>query len=510
MINMNRSLLRRYLRYTSGLLLAGTSFLCMAQSSPQPASVHVDWNKTILVSRSTPTLQAVVNPMLRQGSPIHDAAFRALQQMGADTVRYVPWFPYPKLVVAELKPPSATATSWDFSLIDPMTKDFLAATAGHTTVMNFSTIPVWMFHTAKPVSYPQDPNQVDWDYNQGTELLDPTAKQVGDYYARLVSWYTHGGFTDERGQRHVSGYHYHFPVWEVLNEPDFEHNTTPEQYTRRYDAIVQAIHSVSPETKFMGLALAHASNPHWYEYFLNPKNHKPGIPLDYISYHFYASPKNGETPDTWQTTFFQQADGFLKTVRDIQATRQRLSPKTKTDVDEIGVILPDDNQKVADADGYISSIPKIYWNAAAALYAYVYMGLSQQGVEWIGESQLVGYPSQFPSVTMVDWVNGKPNARYWVLHLLRKNFRPGDRIVATHIAGATGVAAEAFQTSTGKKLLLVNRKNQMQSITLPEASSISSVIAVDAGSGEGPAQPRALHGSSLQLAPFAVAVVQWK
>ena len=30
---------------------------------------------------------------------------------------------------------------------------------------------------------------------------------------------------------------------------------TPEQYTARYDAIVSAIHAVSPETKFMGLAL---------------------------------------------------------------------------------------------------------------------------------------------------------------------------------------------------------------------------------------------------------------
>ncbi len=36
----------------------------------------------------------------------------------------------------------------------------------------------------------------------------------------------------------------------------------------------------------------------------------------------------------------------------------------------------------------------------------------------IGESQLVGYPSQFPSVTMIDWKNSKPNARFWVLSLV--------------------------------------------------------------------------------------------
>ena len=94
-------------------------------------------------------------------------------------MRYVPWLPYPKLAVAELEPPTPQKTSWDFSLIDPMTKDFLAATEGHPTVMNFSTMPNWLFKTEKPVTYPADPNQVVWDYTQGTEMRDPTGKEIG-------------------------------------------------------------------------------------------------------------------------------------------------------------------------------------------------------------------------------------------------------------------------------------------------------------------------------------------
>ena len=176
----------------------------------------------------------------------------AVKELGADYVRYVPWLPYPKLAVAELEPPTPQTTSWDFRLIDPMTKDFLAATEGHPTVMNFSTTPAWLWKTDKPVTYPADPNQVVWNHTLGTELRDPTGKELGDYYARLVSWYTGGGFTDENGVRHESGYHYKFPVWEVLNEGE---QMTPENYTARYDAIVSAIHAVSPETKFMGLAL---------------------------------------------------------------------------------------------------------------------------------------------------------------------------------------------------------------------------------------------------------------
>jgi len=42
--------------------------------------------------------------------------------------------------------------------------------------------------------------------------------------------------------------------------------------------------------------------------------------------------------------------------------------------------------------------------------------------------------SQFPSVTMIDWKNGKPNARYWVLSLLKDNFHAGDKPVSyTHL-----------------------------------------------------------------------------
>src|SRR5258708_25136492 len=61
----------------SRLLLAATVFSgsVLAQSASKPNVVTVDWNKTIIVSRSTPTLQVVVNPMLRAGAPIHDAAF---------------------------------------------------------------------------------------------------------------------------------------------------------------------------------------------------------------------------------------------------------------------------------------------------------------------------------------------------------------------------------------------------------------------------------------------------
>ena len=155
------------------------------QDKDQTTKANAHWDKVTGVSKTTATLQVVVNPPLRRGSPIHDNAFQTLQDIQADYVRYVPWLPYPKLGVAELEPPADGKTSWDFSLIDPMTIDFLEATKGHSVILNFSTIPAWMFKTDKPVTYPADPDQPVWDYTQGTEPRDPSMKEIGDYYGRL-------------------------------------------------------------------------------------------------------------------------------------------------------------------------------------------------------------------------------------------------------------------------------------------------------------------------------------
>jgi len=483
------------------VILAGLSAAMSAQQGPQLA---IDWRKTTVISKSTPTLQVVVNPPLRHGDPLSAAAYKAVKELGAEYVRYVPWLPYPRLAVAELEPPTAAKTSWDFSMIDPMTKDFLAATEGHAPILNFSTIPTWLFKTDKAVAYPADPYQVAWDYTQGTELRDPSGKELGDYYARLVSWYVKGGFTDENGVRHESGYQYQLPYWEVLNEVEYEHSMTPEQYTARYDAIVSAIHAVSPETKFVGLALAAPSqDPKYFDFFLDHKNHQAGIPLDFISYHFYATPSRGQTVENWQYTFFLQADGFLNTVRYVEDIRKRLSPETRTDLDELGVILPTDNTAEDKTPP-----PQAYWNLAGALYAYLYIELAQMQIDVIGESQLVGYPTQYPSVSMMNWENDKPNARFWVLKLIKDSFHPGDKLMETSVSGTDAVTAQAFVTSAGRKVLLVNKRNAAIEISIPDAGAAIAVT-VDLGSGDGPARGVKLAEGKIRLEPFAVTLVSW-
>jgi hypothetical protein len=278
---------------------------------------------------------------------------------------------------------------------------------------------------------------------------------------------------------------------------------TPEQYTARYDAVVGAIRKVAPQMKFVGLALAAPSqNPRMFEYFLNPQNHQPGIPLDMISYHFYAVPAGDETPEVQQHTFFEQASHFLDTVRYIEGIRQRLSPGTRTTINEIGSISADDNGQ--DEPGHVTKpIPNSYWNLSGATYAYLYGSLAALGIDVAGESQLVGYPTQFPSVSMVDWNTGAPNARFRVLELLHKHFGPGDKLVATSVASPY-VYAQAFQTRGGKrKMLLVNKRDREFSVPVSQRGNWEYVDQSTAGGppGHGPVQ------SSVQLTGLAVGVV---
>jgi hypothetical protein len=468
--------------------------------------VTLNWDKTIAVSKTTPTLQLVENPMVRNSSPIHKSTFRALNELGADYVRYVPWFPYPKMAVAELDPPGNEKTSWNFAYLDSTMLAFMEATKGHPVVINFSTTPAWMWKTDSVVTYPSDPYQTCWTYNQGTELRDTTMKEVSAYFARVFSWYTKGGFTDELGKYHKSGHFYKIPYWEVLNEPDLEHNISPRIYTKMYDAIVGELKKLSPDTKFVGLSLSRVRNPEYFEYFLNPKNHQPGIPLDCISYHHYSQPSwtwNDQPLDVFQYTYFEKAEAFFDRVRYIENIRKRLSPNTITMVNEIGTMTH------APKDG-IYKIPDNYWNLSGSLYAYIFLELTKIGIEVAGESQLVGYPTQFPDVSMMNWKNGSPNARFWVLKLLKDNFGLGDKLAGAIYNNALGVYVQGFITNKGRKILLINKKNNTVQLQLPVETKDSEISYVDVTTGENPPMKRQLTDVDYALQPFAVAVISLK
>lgn len=477
-------------------------------NAAEPPKITIQWEKILRVSRSNASLQVVVTPMMARESRLHDKVWQALHDLNAEYVRYVPWLPYPRLSVAELEPPANNESHWDFSLIDPFTLDFFHATAGHKVMLNFSTIPQWMFKTPKPVGYPSNPNHAIWDYTQGTELRDAGMKELADYYERLVSWYAKGGFTDEHGKWHESGHHFNWDYWEVLNEADIEHSMTPQQYTARYDAIVTAIRRVQPKMKFVGLALAGTDSPEFFEYFLNPKNHAHGIPLDMVSYHFYASlfPELG--PESWERTVFDQTARFVAKVKYIENIRQRLAPRTETAINELGVIHPQDGMQ-GRPDYKFKPFPAFYWNLCAAQYALLYGELSKLGIEMVGQSALMQVPEFFPSVSMMDWETGRPNARYWVLKLLRENFGPGDKLVET-VNAVPDVYAQAFLGRDGrKKVLLVNTRNRVAEVAVPGAAG-GIQESVDQTTGYEPPAGTRLTADRVALRGLAVQVLRFQ
>jgi len=493
---------RRNLR--QGMAMLGVTLGLSAAALAQ-IEVRVDWSQLSPPTKTVITLQVVENPPLMRGSPIHDAAWKALRELATEKTRLALWYPYPRLAVAELAPPTDHATFWDFTQIDPIVEDFFAATGDRASVFTMSTIPTWMFTSADPGPIPLSPADAMWSYETGDELRDPTGQEAADYFARVASWYTQGGFKDESGKQITSPHHFKISYWEILNEPEYEHALPIETYIRLYDKISAAVRDVSPGTKFVGLSLAEPTrHPEAFEQFLNPANHAPGTPLDAISYHFYAVAEPGESDDAQQYSFFTRADAFLDSVRYIESIRKRLSPQTETHINEAGCIDSDDLGQAKDSMTHPP--PAQYWNLCGAVLAYLYAGLAGEGIDLLGASQLVGYPTQFPSVSLLDWTTGAPNPRYRVLELLHHQFGPGDRPAKVSLKSSDVYASAYVSPGGAKKILLVNRRNHPAAVTIAGSAGADEEH-VDTITAASPLTSRRLETDQVTLGPLGVSVI---
>jgi hypothetical protein len=114
-------------------------------------------------------------------------------------------------------------------------------------------------------------------------------------------------------------------------------------------------------------------------------------------------------------------------------------------------------------------------------------------------------------VSMIDYNNGKPNARYWVLKLIKDNFHPGDKLVERKpYDGPSDVKAQGFITEEGKKVLLVNRANSEKSVKLAADLVGAASFTVDEETGDGEPRVEKIQSQELKMAPFAVTVLKIK
>jgi hypothetical protein len=494
--------------------MAGSAFAADHGTAP----VKVTWSNVTRVSDTVPTTQMLNHKYSLRDSPIHDPFWAALKDLKTEDTRLQLWFSITNTAVPELKEPTATETFWNFTYMDQLMADFYANTSGRHHI-NMGTIPRWMFDVPT-LELPTEAGASFYKYTEGTKgslLKDPTGKQFANYQARIYQWYTRGGFTDELGKFHKSGHHYKIEFWDVCNEPDFENAITVEQYTKIYDAVTEAIHKIDPNVQFFAPEVSGSEVP-WAKYFLDMKNHKPGtIPIQWFTYHNYVEAKND--PSTWQEKFFTapssgptdgvSVNSLAERTKEVLKIRDELSPKTKIAIDELGNFLNvKEGEEACRADEPYSAYPALYWNAEGANWAANFIMAQNAGMPIFSMSQMIGYPTQCPSISMFDKDTARPNAHYWALHLISHNFGPGDKLVATQ-AGSSDLYAQASVTKAGRKILLVNSSNQPLTVDLSSTFSSGSLHAqiVDEKSGEQAPRQETLTGTQIELAPFAITVV---
>jgi hypothetical protein len=112
---------------------------------------------------------------------------------------------------------------------------------------------------------------------------------------------------------------------------------------------------------------------------------------------------------------------------------------------------------------------------------------------------------------MINWTTGRPNARYWVLKLLKDNFAPGDKFVDAGIRGndpdAQAITLQAVSTPRGKRLLLINKRNKTVKLVMPAELKGTKIGMVDPSTGDERPSEGIVGEQAIELKPFAVAVV---
>ena len=490
----------------------------VAQQSGQPVQLTADWGHSLRENVTVPTTQILAHAYTLRSSPIHDPLFQALRNLHTDDTRLQLWYSVANQAVLEPKEPTATKTFWTFEYSDPLMADFYANTSGKHHI-NMTTIPRWMFKVP-PITFSSDPAASVYAYTDDTRgdlLKDPSGEQIAQYQARIFQWYTQGGFTDELGKFHKSGHHYKIDYWDVLNEPDFENKITVEQYTRIYDAVAAAIHKIDPHVEFYGPEVSGAEVP-WAKYFLNMRNHRPGtLPIRWYTFHNYVDAKN--EPDTWQEKYFagpakSDTDGssakvLVERTREVMKVRDELSPATQVILDETGTFDDvKDTEEACRAPEPYQAYKPLYWNAIGANWAYLFIASQRLGLPLFSMSQMIGYPTQCPSISMFDKDTARPNAHYWTLKLIHDHFTPGDHLVPTTVS-SSDVEAQGSLTKAGRALLLVNTSNHPVSLHLGGEPSQGNWTAdvVDEATGEHAPRHDTLPGAEITLAPFAVAAL---
>jgi xylan 1,4-beta-xylosidase len=187
---------------------------------------------------------------------------------------------------------------YNWTITDRIFDTFKAA--GITPMVEIGFMPQALSVKPEPYrhSFPKGDIFTGWSY---------PPKDYAKWRALIVAWVTH---LHQRYGPAVDGW-----LWEVWNEPDIPYfHGTEKEYEKLYDISTGAVRQVLPHAKVGGPAVtgpyphkeATKNSPFLREFLehcahgVNADTGKPGVPLDFISFHPKGSPKfveaNGNVP----------------------------------------------------------------------------------------------------------------------------------------------------------------------------------------------------------------------
>ncbi len=294
--------------------------------------------------------------------------------------------------------PQATASSWDFNILDAITQPVLNV-GDHSPEFQIAAAPAFM-------------------YDSNHNFVDSSYQQFAAYAQDLVRYYNApGGFSAADGQ-HASPSGMPITWWGIYNEPNFN-NLDSTQYTQLYNVVVPAMQAVDSSLKYAAVELGDYSG--LANQFLPAFVSGVTAHVDVLATHFYSTCNQKDSDGT----IFATVPGFANEVGDIYTLLH-----TNTALAAAPVWVTENNVNADyDKGGGISAcngttfVDDLRGSSPffAAWRPYVFSQLGKAGVQALYHWDY-GADLQYGEV---DYNTGAPQLSYWVDYWLGQMFPPG-------------------------------------------------------------------------------------
>jgi hypothetical protein len=308
---------------------------------------------------------------------------------------------------ADISLPEEQYNNWNFYLPDAAIRNVRAIHVSY--LLNVRSAPPWMF-------------------NKYGQLRDPTFHEFAKYMARLVAWYNKGGFYDDYGVYHKSGYSEWVHTWEIWNEPSSSYEIPvpvpdksapfldPIHLAKLYNVTEAAMRAVDPSIVIGGPALSGHTDYAFADY-IGPFAANLTQPLGFVSFHLYAT---GSITEPDQIALDRLRERLPYVIRSLQPIAHRLNGWRGAPIwlDETG--FNESSRLPAD--------PRLNSRITNTSIADTFAIATNLDVGWVDEFPFVGYAPG----GLVDHNTAATHTSYWLYSLLSQTMPAGSLRLAVN------------------------------------------------------------------------------